>query len=35
MLETYNLTGVIYEGGTLYTVLDIMNQCGSAVKDNT
>ena len=34
MLETYNLTGVIYEGGTLYTVLDIMNQCGSAVFNN-
>lgn len=34
MLETYNLTGVIYEGGTLYTVLDIMNQCGNAVFSN-
>ncbi len=34
MLETYNLTGAIYEGGTLYTVLDIMNQCGSAVFSN-
>lgn len=34
MLETYNLTGVIYEGGTLYTILDIMNQCGSAVFNN-
>ncbi len=34
MLKTYNLTGVIYEGGTLYTVLDIMNQCGSAVFNN-
>lgn len=34
MLETYSLTGVIYEGGTLYTILDIMNQCGSAVFNN-
>ena len=34
MLETYNLTGVIYEGGILYTILDIMNQCGSAVFSN-
>lgn len=34
MLETYGLTGVIYEGGFLYTILDIMNQCGSAVFSN-
>ncbi|MCI8329605.1 MAG: PTS transporter subunit EIIC [Oscillibacter sp.] len=34
MLETYGLTGVIYEGGVLYTALDIMNQCGSAVFNN-
>ena len=34
MLEAYNLTGVIYEGGIAYTVLDIMNQCGSAVFNN-
>ena len=34
MLETYNLTGVIYPGGALYTLLDIMNQCGSAVFNN-
>lgn len=34
MLETYGLTGVIYEGGVLYTILDIMNQCGSAVFSN-
>lgn len=34
MLEAYGLTGVIYEGGVLYTVLDIMNQCGSAVFNN-
>ena len=34
MLEAYGLTGVIYEGGFLYTILDIMNQCGSAVFGN-
>jgi len=34
MLETYRLTGIIYEGGILYTILDIMNQCGSAVFNN-
>lgn len=34
MLEAYGLTGVIYEGGIAYTVLDIMNQCGSAVFNN-
>jgi len=34
MLEAYNLTGIIYEGGVLYTILDIMNQCGSAVFNN-
>lgn len=34
MLETYGLTSVIYEGGFLYTILDIMNQCGSAVFNN-
>ena len=34
MLETYGLTGVIYEGSVPYTVLDIMNQCGSAVFNN-
>ena len=34
MLETYGLTGVIYEGSVIYTVLDIMNQCGSAVFNN-
>ena len=34
MLETYNLTGIIYPGSVLYTVLDIMNQCGSAVFNN-
>lgn len=34
MLEAYNLTGIIYPGSILYTVLDIMNQCGSAVFNN-
>ena len=33
-IETYNLCGVIYEGGVLYTVLDIMSKTGSAVFDN-
>ncbi|MCF0248349.1 MAG: PTS transporter subunit EIIC [Synergistes sp.] len=33
-LETYNLTSVIYPGGLLYTILDIMSQCGSAVFGN-
>lgn len=34
MLEAYGLTGVVYQGGILYAILDIMNQCGSAVFDN-
>ena len=34
MLEAYNLTGIIYPGSMLYTILDIMNQCGSAVFNN-
>ncbi|MGM9593512.1 MAG: glucose PTS transporter subunit IIA [Candidatus Onthomonas sp.] len=34
MLEAYNLTGIIYPGSPIYTVLDIMNQCGSAVFNN-
>ena len=34
MLEAYSLTGIIYPGGVIYTVLDIMNQCGSAVFNN-
>ena len=33
-IETYNLGGVIYEGGVLYTVLDSMSKTGSAVFDN-
>lgn len=34
MLEAYHLTGIIYPGSVLYTVLDIMNQAGSAVFNN-
>ena len=34
MLEAYNLTSIIYPGSILYTILDIMNQCGSAVFNN-
>ena len=34
MLEAYGLMGIIYPGSILYTVLDIMNQCGSAVFNN-
>ena len=33
-IETYHLGKVIYEGGVLYTVLDIMSKTGSAVFDN-
>ncbi|MDD6629731.1 MAG: glucose PTS transporter subunit IIA [Faecalibacterium sp.] len=34
MLATYGLTELIHEGTFLYTVLDIMNQCGSAIFNN-
>ena len=34
MLEAYGLTSIIYPGSILYTVLDIMNQCGNAVFNN-
>ena len=34
MLEAYGLTSIIYPGNFLYTILDIMNQCGSAVFNN-
>ena len=27
-IETYNLSGIIYEGGILYTILDIMSKNG-------
>ena len=33
-LETYRLTNIIYEGGFLYTLLDIMSKTGSVVFDN-
>ena len=33
-LEEYNLTGLISEGGILYTILDIMARTGSVVFDN-
>lgn len=34
MLAAYGLSGVIHPGTVIYTVLDIMNQCGSAVFNN-
>lgn len=34
MLETYRLTQIIYPGGLLYTIFDIMSKAGSAVFDN-
>ena len=34
MLEAYNLTKIIHPGNILYTLLDIMNQAGSAVFNN-
>ena len=34
MLEAYNLTKIIHQGNILYTLLDIMNQAGSAVFNN-
>lgn len=33
-IETYHLGKLIYEGGVLYTILDIMSKTGSAVFDN-
>lgn len=33
-IDTYHLGGAIYEGGVLYTILDIMSKTGSAVFDN-
>lgn len=33
-IETYHLGKFIYEGGVLYTILDIMSKTGSAVFDN-
>ena len=34
MLQTYGLTGIIYPGSLIYTILDIMNQCGNTVFAN-
>ena len=34
MLAAYGLTSVIYPGSLLYTILDNMNQCGSAIFNN-
>ena len=34
MLAAYGLSGVIHPGTVVYTILDIMNQCGSAVFNN-
>jgi len=34
MLEAYHLTGLIYPGSPIYTLLDIMNQCGNAIFAN-
>lgn len=33
-IETYNLGGVIYEGGIVYSVLDIMSKTGQVIFDN-
>lgn len=33
-LETYHLTGIIYEGGLLYTILDIMSKTGNIIFEN-
>lgn len=33
-IETYGLSGIIYEGGILYTILDVMSKTGSVVFDN-
>ena len=33
-LETYGLSGIIYEGGLLYTILTVMSKTGSVVFDN-
>ena len=34
MLQAYGLDSIIYQGSDIYTVLDIMNQCGSAIFGN-
>lgn len=33
-LETYHLSGIIYEGGVLYTILDIMSKTGNIIFEN-
>ncbi|MGN0655867.1 MAG: glucose PTS transporter subunit IIA [Ruminiclostridium sp.] len=33
-LNAYHLTGIIHEGGLLYTILEVMRETGSAVFDN-
>lgn len=33
-LEAYGLNKIIYEGGVLYTILDIMSKAGSVIFDN-
>lgn len=33
-IETYHLGNVIYEGGVLYTILDIMSKTGTVIFDN-
>lgn len=33
-LETYHLTRIIYEGGVLYTILDIMSKTGNIIFEN-
>ncbi len=33
-LETYGLDSIIYEGGILYTILDIMSKTGGVIFDN-
>ncbi|MDY4976365.1 MAG: PTS transporter subunit EIIC, partial [Clostridia bacterium] len=33
-LETYHLTGIIYEGGILYTILDVMSKTGNVIFEN-
>lgn len=33
-LETYHLTGIIYEGSVLYTILDIMSKTGNIIFEN-
>lgn len=34
MLNAYNLSGIIHRGTLIYTILDILNQAGSAVFNN-